>query len=172
MKLLFLFFFFFSFSLKASETKEPEILFALTLWVKHKHPECLPVKQILSMNQTQMDKYTELTSEKLDTPLGLKFNLKCPGNPDRAIYLDSQKVKLFNQMMAVEIKENKIKSMDYVMFYDSAEYKLDSKTLDLYKEKNISEIEGVDTSKGSSLSHNALKKSLKKILALDKILTP
>lgn len=88
------------------------------------------------------------------------------------IYVDSHLVRTLNQTILIELSSNELSSsrvnwLEIASFMEPREYIPPQKWLDLFKERDIKEVDGLT---GATLSENAIKKTLRKYKVVNRVL--
>lgn len=127
------------------------------------YKNCELVKENIFLTKTQQQQVEKKLKMKVSS-LHLRYKNSCN---DSYIYIDSHIVRTQNETLVVEIAKNKIALLEIASFMEPQEYIPPKKWLSLFKDNNNQE---VDALTGATLSENAIRKVVKKLLIMDTVI--
>lgn len=130
--------------------------------LKNEYPNCSLKKENVFLTKVQEKKINSKLENK-SSSLILRYANACNKS---FVYIDSHNVRTLNETVLIEVKEEEVINLKITSFMEPREYLPPTKWLELLLKKK----EEVDSLTGATLSQNAIKRTFKKYLLIDRVL--
>ncbi len=140
--------------------------------LKAEFTSCELQKENIFLTSGQKSKIENLINDELHSQILLRYQAKCSQKVGH-IYIDSHIVRTLNETIVAHIENEKIKKYEIASFMEPNEFLAPEKWVHQFLGKSFDDAKTnikVDGLSGATLTASALKKSVRKILVIDKVL--